>query len=213
MTEAARAAPGGGQFRHFLPEGADIGLKNQLGHALTARKAAFLPGGVQQHHQNLPGIVRVYDAHALGHGKPVARAQAAAGIDKARQARLLRLHADACGHAQPGARRDARLGRVQAGPQIETGGKGRGRGQKVFPLPRVKLTRAGTDKGDMHRSADRSRVRRLAGKNGFACGHHAQSCSAGSRRGQVRGGAAASYLSSEGGGVKSKEDGKHAAYR
>ncbi len=42
MTKAARAASGGGQFRHFLPEGADIGLKNQLGHALAAREAALL---------------------------------------------------------------------------------------------------------------------------------------------------------------------------
>ena len=44
-----------------------------------------------------------------------------------------------------------RFGRVQAGPQVETGGKGRGRGQKVFPFLGVKLARAGADKGDMHR--------------------------------------------------------------
>ena len=127
MSEAARTALRGGEALHLLPDRADKGLENKLGHALPTPEDALLARGVEQHDEDLARIVGVDDPHALGHGQALTRAEAAAGIEEARKTGLAGLHADARGHAEAAPGRDAHAVLVQTGAQVDTGRKGRGR--------------------------------------------------------------------------------------
>ena len=101
VTETAGTALCGRQFRNFAPSGSHVGLKNKLGHALAVLNTSLVTRGVQKEHQNFTGIVRVDDANALSNGNAVARAKAAARVNKTCNASRAGLHTYARAYLEP----------------------------------------------------------------------------------------------------------------
>ena len=150
VTETAGTALCGRQFRNFTPSGSHVGLKNKLGHALSVLNTSLVTRGVQKEHQNFPGIVRVDDADALGDGDAVARAKAAARVNKTGNTSRAGLHTDARAYLEPAPGGNERFGRIKAGAQIHACRLAGGGSKKIVLPLGIEFTRAGAHKRNVH---------------------------------------------------------------
>lgn len=111
--------------KHFalFPDWREKRLEHQLRDAVPSSQAVRHGGGIQKIDQYFPPVVGVDKSHALGHGKTLGSAEAAAGINETGNSGPARLNGDACGDDYPLAGRDFNFRSFlgQGGDKVESG--------------------------------------------------------------------------------------------